>query len=172
MKELFKKMSFLIAVTFIIVVIFGYIFLTTQVMVSESKVEDEVPMNLYDIIGYVDIKSINLNRHLMQGLDNTFYLTHNYFQKNSKYGEFYLDYEGDLINNNNPIIYTRKENINYEDLRINDRIKIYYLDNQFCYQITSINKNINKKYDLLLKIYDNDLEINILTKKVDIDICK
>lgn len=135
-------------------------------MISE-KSSNQISMSVDDIIGYINIKSINLTSNLMQGLDNTFYLSHDYLRGYSENGEFFLDFEGDLENNNNPIIYSRKENININYLRINDLIEIGYLKNTYCYKINSIKDNIkNNKYDLLIKVY-GDNNKNILCKRIN-----
>ena len=160
--KIFKNVGLLISIAFIIVLIFGYFYLKNQVMISES-----VSLNVDDIIGYINIDSINLTNNLMQGYDNDYYLNHDYLKKDSLKGEFFLDYEGDLINNNNSIIYSKVDNIiNYNNLKIGDKIEVLYLKDKLCYQIIDFNSKKLKNYDLLIKIYDKNIKFNILSKKI------
>lgn len=135
-------------------------------MISESKDNNPISMSVDDIIGYISIESINLVKPLMQGLDNTFYFTHNYLRNNNEDGEIFLDYEGDLNNLYNSIIYTKINNLNYHDLRINDYIEINYLKNIMCFKINKISKANNSNYNLLIKVYENDDIINIYSNKI------
>ena len=164
--KLFKKMSFLIAIAFILVVIFGYFYLKDQVMISEAR-NNPISISVDDVIGYIDISSIDLTTHLMQGLDNTFYFSHDYLRNNSNDGEIFLDYEGDLNNLNNSILYTKSNNLNYHNLRINDIIEINYLKNKYCFKINKISNKLIKKYDLIIKVYEDDEIINIISNKVE-----
>lgn len=159
--KIYKKVSFLIVVFLMIVLILGGLYIKNYAMISESSKTSYI-IDDSDIIGSINIESINLNRNLVQGLDNTFYFSHNYRKNISNNGEFFLDFQGDLLNNNNPIIYSKKENIRFIDnLKMGDIIRINYLDNTLCYEIFN-----NENSDLLLKIYDNDLIVNIFAKKI------
>ena len=127
-------------------------------MISESSVISYKD----DIIGYINIESIHLTSNLVQGLDNTFYLSHNYLGNESESGEIFLDYQGDLLNNNNAIIYSKINNIrDAYFLNKGDKIEILYLKNRLCYEIT-----YNKTNDLLLKIYNKNNTLNIFAKKI------
>ena len=159
--KIYKKKSFIFAITFIIIIIFGYFFLKDCVMISESKNSNPISMSVDDIIGYVSIESIDLVTPLMQGLDNTFYFSHNYLRNNDDYGEIFLDYEGDLNYLNNAVIYTKINNLNYHNLRINDIIEINYLKNIYCFRIDKITKEQNNSYDLVVKVFENADIINI-----------
>ena len=141
-----KKISFLLAVVFIIVFVLGYFYLKDNVMISQRQ---QINYNVDDLIGYINIESINLTSNLMQGMDNTFYLSHNFLKNSNINGEFFLDYQGDLLNNNNAIIYTNYNNIvNLDEIKSGDRIKILYLRNNLCYKVISTKNN----KDIIIKI--------------------
>ena len=149
---------------FLVIVIFlSCLYIKKYAMVSESsKTSYSYYIDDTDIIGTINIESINLNNYLMQGLDNTFYFSHNYEKNRSDDGEFFLDYRGDLLKNKNSIIYSKLNNINdINKIKMDDIIKISYLKNNLCYQVINCNK-----YDLLLKIYDKNSVINIFAKKI------
>lgn len=155
-----KNISFYIMITFIVVIIFTYLFLKNNVMISQS-ISYKDKLNIDEMVGFINIDSINLNRALMQGLDNNYYFTHNYLRIKDNNGEVFLDTYGDLLNKNNSIIYAKKEIINA--LNINDIIKILYLNNNLCYKVI----NNNKKFDLLIKVYDSKDIDNYYAKLID-----
>jgi len=149
-----------LAILLLLIIILGCIFIKNNIMISESSYVANA--NLDDIIGYISIDNINLGRVLVQGYDNSFYLNHNYYKGLNTYGEIFLDYEGDLLNEVNPIIYTNINNLDYDNLNIDDIVKISYLNNDLCYKVTSNKLDSN----LLIKLIDNNLEINVLCKKI------
>ena len=154
-----KGLIFLVSL--ILILVFGYIYLTKEVPLSENSLEkDEISYNIDDIIGYIYIANLDMTRVLMQGLDNTFYFNHNYLKVEDKSGEFFLDTFGDLENNKNTIIYTKSNNIDINKLKMNDIVEIKYLDNKYCYKVNSVKK------DLILKIFKENEEIDILCKKI------
>ena len=160
--KIFKNMNFLIIIMFIFVLLLSLLYLKESVMISESSSISFIDDS--DIIGNIKIESINLNSKLLQGLDNTFYFSHNYLKTSSRKGEIFLDYQGDLINNNNAIIYSNVDN--FKDINMlnnNDIININYLDNLICYKIINNKKNSN----LNIKIIDKSKKINIFAKKVN-----
>ena len=132
-------------------------------MIKESNSYEVMSYNNDYEIGSIRIDHINLNRKLMQGLDNKYYFNHNYLNMDSDSGEFFLDTYGDLINNNNAIIYSSVNNIDIYDIRINDLVNINYLDNDLIYMIVSVNKNV--KHDLIIKLVGEDKEYNIFLIK-------
>ena len=146
-----------------IISLFGYLYLNNNVKISNSY-EVVSYSNDYEI-GSIKIPTLGLNRKIMQGLDNKYYLNHNYLNMDSDSGEFFLDTYGDLINNNNSIIYTNKNNIDINNLRINDILNINYLDNFICYKILSVNKKMD--HDLIIKVINDNNEFNIFLLKVD-----
>jgi len=153
-----KKMNKrLVIISIILICVFGYFYLIKDVRVSEERY---VSYNVDDIIGYINIDELSLTKHLMQGFDNTFYLNHNYLKVENSAGEFFLDYQGDIKNNNNVIIYTKSENIDINKLNMNSIINIKYLDENYCFQVNSVKK------DLILKVFKENEEIDILCKKI------
>ena len=158
--KIFKNINFLIIIVFIMVLLLSLFYLKNDVMISESTSISFIDDS--DIIGNINIESINLNAKLLQGLDNTFYFSHDYLRANNESGEIFLDYQGDLLNDNNPIIYSNIDNIrNINDVNINDKIKINYLNNLICYEIIDGKKNNN----LNIKIVDKTKKINLYAKK-------
>lgn len=146
-----------------IISLFGYFYLKDNVEYSNSY-EVISYSNEYEI-GSIKIPLLNIDRKLMQGLDNKYYLDHNYLNMDSNNGEFFLDTYGDLLNNNNSIIYSSVNNLDINSIRINDLVNIKYLDNDLCYRVLSINNNI--KHDLIIKLLDKNKEYNIFLLKVD-----
>ncbi len=146
-----------------IISLFGYIYLKDNVKYSNSY-EVISYSNDYEI-GSIKIPLLNVDRKLMQGLDNKYYLDHNYLNMDSNNGEFFLDTYGDLLNNNNSIIYSSTNNLDVNNIRINDIVNIKYLDNDLCYKVLSINNNL--KHDLIIKLLDRNKEYNIFLLKVE-----
>ena len=145
----------------VVVLLLSLIYLKDNVMISESNNLSYVDDN--DIIGSIKIESINLSDILLQGLDNKFYLNHNYLKNIDNNGEIYLDYEGDLINNNNAILYSKSNKVNnYNKINKNDKIEIFYLYKTLCYKVINSKKNSN----LVIKIVDNISNNNIYAKKI------
>ena len=146
-----KKLYFAILIMFIVVVLLSLFYLRNNVMISESSKISYVEDN--DIIGSIKIDSIKLSNLLLQGLDNKYYLNHNYLKEIDDNGEIYLDYRGDLSNNKHAIIYSNMQNIyNYNNIKENDKIEIFYLYKLICYKVINTNKNDN-------------LELRIINKK-------
>ena len=150
-------------VSICIISLFGYIYLKDNVEYSNSY-EVISYSNEYEI-GSIKIPLLNIDRKLMQGLDNKYYLDHNYLNMDSNNGEFFLDTYGDLLNNNNSIIYSSVNNLDINSIRINDIVNVNYLDNDLCYRVLSINNNI--KHDLIIKLLDKNKEYNIFLLKVE-----
>ena len=152
-----------IVVLLVVVNCFGYIFLKDNIGYSNS--DEVISYNSDYEIGSINISSINLNRKLMQGLDNKYYLNHDYLNVDSDKGEFFLDTFGDLLNGNNPIIYSNINNLDINSIRINDLVNIRYIDYNYCYKVLSINRNV--KYDLIIKLIGDNKTYNIFLLKVE-----
>lgn len=130
-------------------------------MISQSEISY---VDNSDIIGSIKIDKINLSNILLQGLDNTYYLNHNYLKEKDKKGEIFLDYQGDLFNNKKAIIYANIDNIrNYSDIKTHDKIEVFYLYKTLCYKVISKPKNS----DLVIRIIDAKNIENIYAKKVN-----
>ena len=55
-----------------------------------------------DIVGWLEIENTNINYPVLQGTDNSYYMTHNYKKENSKNGAIFLDanYNWNIPSNN------------------------------------------------------------------------
>lgn len=59
-----------------------------------------------DIVGWLEIENTNINYPVLQGTDNSYYMTHNYKKENSKNGAIFLDANYNWnIQSNNLLIY-------------------------------------------------------------------
>lgn len=59
-----------------------------------------------DIVGWLEIENTNINYPVLQGTDNSYYMTHNYKKEKSKNGSIFLDADYDWnIPSNNLLIY-------------------------------------------------------------------
>ena len=131
-------------------------------MVSESQKISFTEDN--DIIGSIKIKSINVSNILLQGLDNEFYLEHDYKKNINSNGEIFLDYQGDLLNDNNTIIYSKKNNLKgINNIKVSDKIEIYYINKTICYKVIGNSRKNNLEIRVI-----NGPKINIIfAKKVN-----
>lgn len=156
-----KKIYIVIIVLFLIVVLLSCLYLKEDVMISESSNISFI--NDSDIIGSIKIKSINFSNILLQGLDNEYYLEHDYKKNTNSNGEIFLDYQGDLINNKNTIIYSKKNNLKgINNIKVSDKIEIYYINKTICYKV--INKN--QKSTLEIRVISGQKAEKIFAKKV------
>lgn len=109
---------------------------------------DDLPKEINDdIIGQLDIPGLNISCQLVQGLDNSFYLSHDIERKDSKLGAIFLDYQSDLSNSNISYIYGHSSLIydlpfnnlsrylNKSFLNNNNIISIHYLGNNINYKV-------------------------------------
>ena len=146
---------------FIIVLLLSILYLKESVMISESNKISFIDDN--DIIGSIKIDDINLSNLLLQGLDNKFYFDHNYLKKEDEKGEIFLDFRGDLANNNYPIIYAKNSVFNeINNIKIDSKIEIFYIHENICYKVIS-NKNT---YDLEIRVVDKKNVKKIYGKKI------
>ena len=55
-----------------------------------------------DIVGWLEIENTNINYPVLQGTDNSYYMTHNYKKENSRNGSIFLDanYNWNIASNN------------------------------------------------------------------------
>ena len=59
-----------------------------------------------DIVGWLEIENTNINYPVLQGTDNSYYMTHNYKKEKSKNGSIFLDANYNWnISSNNLLIY-------------------------------------------------------------------
>ena len=157
-----KKIYLIIVCLFILILILSCFYLKENVMISESYKLSYIEDN--DIIGSIKIDSIKLSNLLLQGLDNNYYLNHNYLKELNDNGELFLDYQGDLFNDKNAIIYSKTDNIfDYNNIKNNDKIEIFYLYKSLCYKVINNKKNNN----LEIRIINDKIVKKIYAKKVD-----
>ena len=83
--KIFKNINFLIIIILIMVILLSMFYLKNNVMISESSKVSYIDDN--DIIGYIRIDKNNINKYLLQGLDNQYYLNHNYLKNYDENGE-------------------------------------------------------------------------------------
>ena len=70
----------------------------TERMLQVKQLQEENE----DIIGWLEIENTNINYPVLQGTDNSYYMTHNYKKENSKNGAIFLDanYNWNIPSNN------------------------------------------------------------------------
>jgi sortase B len=160
---------------FLIISVFIYYFNEIKAIktynVSSSIIYDDVPKNNVneDIIGSINIIGLNISLPLVQGLDNEYYLNHDYNKNLNKFGAIFLDYQSDLNREDTSIIYGHSSKIynlpfnglvKYLDnnyLKDNNLIRVNYLGIDYDYKVISAYsasalKKINKKgYYLVLQ---------------------
>ena len=117
-----------------------------------------------EVIGWISIDGTNISYPLLQTMDNSYYLTHNYKNESSQYGSIFLHKNSVLTNEfSNLIIYGHNMNdgsqmfsslINYTDkdfFNSHKTIKITTDTKEYIYSIFSVFKS---------KVYNND-DINV-----------
>lgn len=84
---------------------------TSQIQESNIKTErmiklEELQKQNSDIVGWLQIEETNINYPILQGTDNSYYMTHNYKKEYSKDGSLFLDKDYDWsIPSTNLLIY-------------------------------------------------------------------
>ena len=70
----------------------------TERILQVKQLQEQNP----DIVGWLEIANTNINYPVLQGTDNTYYMTHNYKKQNSKNGSIFLDanYNWNIPSNN------------------------------------------------------------------------
>lgn len=51
-----------------------------------------------DVVGYIIIENLGISYPILQGQDNSYYLSHNYEKQYSSHGSIFFDYQADLEN--------------------------------------------------------------------------
>ena len=139
----------------LLVTLLGYYAINSLIMASESSITQEVISFNEDIIGNITIVDKLETRRLLQGFDNNYYLTHDYNKNESMLGEVFLDYEGDLKGKNNQYIYLNKDLL-IDEIKINDIVKIMYLNKRYEYIVKRIINNNIKSDSLVIKLIENN----------------
>lgn len=64
---------------------------TTERMLQVQELQKENP----DVVGWIEIEGTNINYPVLQGTDNSYYMTHNYKKEETKDGSIFLDKDYD-----------------------------------------------------------------------------
>ena len=64
---------------------------TTERMLQVQELQKENP----DVVGWIEIEETNINYPVLQGTDNSYYMTHNYKKEAAKDGSIFLDKDYD-----------------------------------------------------------------------------
>jgi sortase, srtB family len=64
---------------------------TTERMLQVQELQKENP----DVVGWIEIEETNINYPVLQGTDNSYYMTHNYKKEEAKDGSIFLDKDYD-----------------------------------------------------------------------------
>lgn len=64
---------------------------TTERMLQVQELQKENP----DVVGWIEIEGTNINYPVLQGTDNSYYMTHNYKKEEAKDGSIFLDKDYD-----------------------------------------------------------------------------
>lgn len=74
----------------------------TEKMIKVKELKQQYP----DIIGWIEIEGTNINYPVMQGEDNSYYMTHDYKKEKNKRGSIFLDKDYDWsIPSSNLLLY-------------------------------------------------------------------
>ena len=114
--------------------------------VEELQKENE------DIVGWVEIEGTNINYPVLQGEDNSYYMTHNYKKEKNTYGSIFLDKDYDWsIPSSNLLIYGHnlQDGTMFHDV-LNYKDKSYY-DEHPVIRFTTANED--KEYDIISAFY-------------------
>ena len=113
-----------------------------------------------EVIAWISVDNTDISYPLLQTIDNTYYLTHNYKKENSSYGSIFLHKNSVLTNDfSNLVIYGHNMNgrnqmfstlMNYKDenfYKDHKTIRLTTEDKEYVYSIFSVLKS---------KVYNND----------------
>ena len=123
-----------------------------------------------DTVAWINIPNTNIDYPIVQGLDNTYYLTHSFDNSENKAGWLFMDVRNDIQNlGKNTIIYghRRLDNIMFGDLIklldknwfLNDEnhlIKISTLKENLVYQIFSVYTILKENYYIKTTFKNNE----------------
>jgi len=139
-KKLRRILILFLSVIFIIgiIYIFNYFYtnfknknedILSKVEIDETKITEqkserilqleELKKENEDIVGWLEIEGTNMNYPVLQGTDNSYYMTHNYKKEYSKDGSLFLDKAYDWnIPSSNLLIYghNNKNGIMFQEL--------------------------------------------------------
>ncbi|MGL5381832.1 class B sortase [Clostridium sp.] len=108
-----------------------------------------------DYVGWLYIPNTNINYPIVKGIDNSFYLNHNFLKEESKSGAIFIDCNVNEFEDRNTIIYSHymKDGSMFADLH-----KIYSdLDNSFKIYVATDNEVL--KYDIF-SLFKDSADIN------------
>ena len=126
-----------------------------------------------DIVGVLNIDSLNVSSLIVQGRDNEYYLNHLENKESSIYGSLMLDYRTNLNNSKINLIYGHMSNsdatpfknlvkyFDYDFYKDNKTIEITDEYNVYKYEIFSVAKiSKNERRHLLIKFNSEDELLN------------
>lgn len=129
-----------------------------------------------DVVGSISIPGLDINEAILQYTDNDYYLTHNNYGENDKYGSVFLDYRCDsdskkilifghnYYNSNTP--FSKLENYYYENFyKQNQYLDIILGSEQRKYQIFSVYIETKDFTYMNLKIDDDRYNQDLIKYK-------
>ena len=127
--------------------------------------------NNNDIVGVLNIDSLNISSLIVQGNDNDYYLNHLENKDKSIYGSLMLDYRTNLSNSKINLIYGHMSSsdatpfkkldryLDYDFYKDNNILEITDIDNTYKYEIFSIAKIDKNEYRHLIVSFNNSDEL-------------
>lgn len=127
--------------------------------------------NNNDIVGILNINSLNISSLIVQGSDNEYYLNHLENKESSIYGSLMLDYRTNLNNSKINLIYGHMSNsdatpfkkldkyLDYDFYKDNKLIEITDEYNTYKYEIFSVAKISKNEYRHLQVKFNNEDEL-------------
>lgn len=120
--------------------------------VYEKSEFDHLQQINQDYLGWIKVEGTNINYPVVQGVDNDFYLTHNFHKEPDKVGSIYMDYRNSNKElDKNVIIYghNMKDQSMFATLR-------HFLDEEF----------FNENKTITLEFSDNEYEWEVFSAYV------
>lgn len=127
--------------------------------------------NNNDIVGILNINSLNMSSLIVQGSDNEYYLNHLENKESSIYGSLMLDYRTNLNSSKINLIYGHMSNsdatpfkkldkyLDYDFYKDNKTIEITDEYDTYKYEIFSVAKISKDEYRHLIVNFNNSLEL-------------
>lgn len=174
LKKRYKFIIFLLIIVIIISVlyIFNYLqdkeevqeesSLLNTIEIEKSKVTEEKTERMLqveklreensDIVGWIEIEGTNINYPVLQGEDNSYYMTHNYKKEENTYGSIFLDKDYDWsIPSSNLLMYGHnlQNGSLFHDI-LNYKDESYYKEHPI---IRFTTENDDSEYDIISAFY-------------------
>ena len=120
----------------------------TERMLQVEKLQEQNE----DIVGWIEIEGTNINYPVLQGDDNTYYMTHDYQKNKNTYGSIFLDKDYDwAIPSSNLLIYGHnlQDGTMFHDI-LNYKDKNYYEEHSII-RFTTAEEDC--EYDIISAFY-------------------